>query len=303
MDKDQIYKVLIQNFFKEFMELFLPYLAERIDYSSAEFLMQEMFTDLPKGKRKKLDLVVKIKFLGEDEEKIIIIHIEVEGKKQQGIARRMFKYFAQLYLRFEKDIIPIVIFVDDHKWKEDVDREYLISYDEQYLNFRYKKIKLKDLNYKQFLNSKSPLAHALMVKMDFDKKERVRLKAEVLRLILTGQIDEARQSILLNFVEECMVLKLFEEQTFKKLIDEKEDYKEIKHMVTIYEEKGIQKGIQQGAVHLLIQQIIQKFGPISEEIEKKIKSINKLDELDELGIALLDIKSLEEFVAKLDKIK
>lgn len=299
MDKDQIYKVLIQNFFKEFMELFLPYLAERIDYSSAEFLMQEMFTDLPKGKRKKLDLVVKIKFLGEDDEKIIIIHIEVEGKKQQGIARRMFKYFAQLYLRFEKDIIPIVIFVDDHKWKEDVDREYLISYDEQYLNFRYKKIKLKDLNYKQFLNSRNPLAHALMVKMDFDKKERVRLKAEVLRLIITGRIDEARQSILLNFVEECMVLKSLEEKSFKKLIDEKEDYKEIKHMVTIYEEKGIQKG----AVHLLIQQIIQKFGPVSEEIEKKIKSINKLDELDELGIALLDIKSLEEFVAKLDKVK
>jgi len=27
-----------------------------------------------------------------------------------------------------------------------------------------------------------------------------------------------------------------------------------------------------------------------------------LDELDKLGIALLDVKSLEEFVAKLDKI-
>ena len=74
-------------------------------------------------------------------------------------------------------------------------------------------------------------------------------------------------------------------------------------MVTIYEEEGIQKGIQQGAVHLLIQQIIQKFGPVSEEIEKKIKSINKLDELDKLGIALLEVKSLEEFIAKLDKIK
>lgn len=70
-------------------------------------------------------------------------------------------------------------------------------------------------------------------------------------------------------------------------------------MVTIYEEKGVQKG----AVHLLIQQIIQKFGPISEEIEKKIKSINDLNELDKLGIALLDVKSLEVFVAKLDKIK
>jgi len=98
-------------------------------------------------------------------------------------------------------------------------------------------------------------------------------------------------------------LRSLEEKFFKKLIDEKEDYKEIKHMVTIYEEKGIQKGIQKGAVHLLIQQIIKKFGPISDEIEKKIKSINDLNAVDKLGIALLDIKNLEEFVAKLDKIK
>ncbi len=51
MDNDQMFKVLIQSFFKEFMELFLPSLAGRIDYPSADFLMQEIFTDLPKGKR------------------------------------------------------------------------------------------------------------------------------------------------------------------------------------------------------------------------------------------------------------
>lgn len=81
-------------------------------------------------------------------------------------------------------------------------------------------------------------------------------------------------------------------------------------MGTTYEEKGIQQGIQkgmpigiqQGARHLLIQQLTKKFGPISEEIENKIKAITDLDELDKLGIALLDVRSLEEFVAELDKI-
>ncbi len=33
-DKDQLYKILLQTFFKEFVELFLPVLVHRIDFVS-----------------------------------------------------------------------------------------------------------------------------------------------------------------------------------------------------------------------------------------------------------------------------
>jgi hypothetical protein len=56
-----------------------------------------------------------------------------------------------------------VVFADDHLWKQEIDREYKVEYDESYLNFRYKKIKLKELDYKKYLTSNNPLAHALMV--------------------------------------------------------------------------------------------------------------------------------------------
>ncbi|MFH0924714.1 MAG: hypothetical protein V1872_03640 [bacterium] len=215
-DGDQLYEVLLQTFFKEFVDLFLPFLSAKINFNKTEFLLQEMFTDLPKGKRKQLDVVVKVSLQGEEEEKIIIIHVEVEAQKKPGISKRMFKYFAQLYLRYEKDIMPIVIFADDHIWREEIDLEYKIEFDKPYLNFQYKKIKLKELNYKKYLTSNNPLAHALMVKMGFNKKERLQVKLEALRLILSSKIDEARQSILINFIEESLPLTEEEQEESSK---------------------------------------------------------------------------------------
>jgi len=53
---DQIFKTLIQAFFREFTEPFQPEEAALIDSDRVEFLKQEHFTDVPRGKRKRLDL-------------------------------------------------------------------------------------------------------------------------------------------------------------------------------------------------------------------------------------------------------
>ena len=46
IDHDQIFKQLIEAFFREFMELFCPDEAALIDFSKVEFLREEHFTDI-----------------------------------------------------------------------------------------------------------------------------------------------------------------------------------------------------------------------------------------------------------------
>ena len=46
IDHDQIFKRLIEAFFREFMELFCPDEAQLIDFTRVEFLRQEHFTDV-----------------------------------------------------------------------------------------------------------------------------------------------------------------------------------------------------------------------------------------------------------------
>ena len=75
IDHDQIFKTLFREFFKEFLEGFLPRVAEEVDFTRVEFLDQEFFTDINKGRKKLLDLVAKVSLKsGEDE--YILLHTE-----------------------------------------------------------------------------------------------------------------------------------------------------------------------------------------------------------------------------------
>jgi len=57
----------------------------------------------------------------------------------------------------------------------------LESLGKTFVRFEFHLIKLKNLDYRLFLESDNPLAYALMAKMDYNRRERVRLKADFLR--------------------------------------------------------------------------------------------------------------------------
>jgi len=59
MAHDQLFKELPSAFFREFMELFFPDIAARLDFSRVTFLDKETFTDLPKGEQREAYSIVK----------------------------------------------------------------------------------------------------------------------------------------------------------------------------------------------------------------------------------------------------
>ncbi len=59
MAQDQLFKDLLRTFFREFLELFFPDVAARLDFSRVRFLDKEAFTDLPDGSRREADLVAQ----------------------------------------------------------------------------------------------------------------------------------------------------------------------------------------------------------------------------------------------------
>ena len=247
-DHDQIFKTLFREFFKEFLEGFIPEVAAEVDFTKVEFLDQEFFTDINKGRKKLMDLVAKVRLRnGEDE--FILLHTEFQASKPDAkeFPERMFKYLCQLFLRFGKPVIPVVVFSDDRKWRKKVPDTFTMSFKNiEYLRFFYHSIKLKHYNWREFIDSGNPLTYALMAKMDYDPKNVVRLKADFLRLVLKAERNPARQSLLVEFIENYVSLKECDLTEFTKLITTAPELKEIKKMITVYEEQGIQKGMQQG---------------------------------------------------------
>ena len=300
INHDQLFKTLIKEFFEEFMMLFLPEVGSEIDFKQVEFLEQEFFTDINHGRKKLLDLVAKVKLLNGDEE-YILIHSEFESRKPNSkeFPQRMFKYFCQLFLRFGKPIIPIVIFTDDHKWRSMVPDTFRLEFkDKEYLKYCYHSIKLKHYNWRDFLNHHNPLAYALMSKMDYSNSERVRVKADFLRLILQAEINPARQSILVDFVENYVRLNSKEQQLFEATV-KAEEIQEVIKMMTVYEargiEKGMQQGMQQGVSRAILETLEVRFGNIPYILKEKINYCNDLEKLNRAHKKALLISSLDEF--------
>ncbi len=110
MSHDQTFKDLLRAFFEEFLTLFYPDFANRLDFSQVKFLDKEAFTNIPEGKQRRSDLVVEVYTL-EGVPEIVLVHIEVEYEWGSDFPERMFDYYTLLRWRYRLPIFPVAIYL------------------------------------------------------------------------------------------------------------------------------------------------------------------------------------------------
>ena len=253
IDHDRLFKELISTFFIEFLELFLQRVARDIDRDSVQFLPQEVFNDVTSGDKKEIDLLAKVKYQQQDA--YFLIHIEYQAYTQQDFAKRMFKYFARLYEKYDLPIYPVVIFSFDEP-KRPEPRNHSVTFpDLNVLDFNFAAIQLNQLSWRDYLTQQNPVAAALMAKMNIAVEERPQVKAECLRLLLTLKLDPARMQMISGFFDVYLNLNEQENQAFKTAVDrmglsdeEEEKYMEI---MTSWEREGAEKATERIAINLL----------------------------------------------------
>lgn len=300
IDHDQIHKQLIEVFFREFMELFCPIEAEQIDFSQIEFLREEFFTDSKRGQRRRLDLLVKVR-LKAGGEKVVLVHFEFESTHNDSdFPERNFGYFCQIYLRYRTNVISVALFTDDAVWKEPMPSFFESRMSPQSgVRFDFHLIKLKNLDYKQFLRSNNPLAFALMAKMSYDARQRVRLKADFLRLILGVERNDARRNMLLEYVDTYMTLDEPEQAEFNELVHAEAKYEEVLMQMTReerLEKRGELRGQLDGLRQSLKRILTKKFGPLPDSVLQSINEVDSTDRLNELTDIALSAVTLNELM-------
>jgi predicted transposase YdaD len=239
---DQKFKELISTFFIEFLELFLPELASSIEPDSVTFREQEYFVDLVDGEKKIIDLLAEVKLAGEDA--TILIHIEPQSTERPIFPQRMFFYFSRLHQKHLKRIYPIAIFSYDQP-AHAAETQYKVEFPSlKVLEFNFTAIQLNRLNWRDFIDRPNLVAAALMSKMAIAAKDRPKVKAECLRLLVTLKLDPAKMELISQFVDTYLRLNVEEEQTFQAEIDTMglEAKEAIMQATTSWEEKGIVKG-------------------------------------------------------------
>ncbi|HYW20915.1 MAG TPA: DUF4351 domain-containing protein [Nodularia sp. (in: cyanobacteria)] len=296
IDHDRLFKELIQTFFWEFIELFLPEVLEYITQDSLNFLTEEIFTDVTTGDKRKVDLLAQVKWSGEDS--YFLIHIENQAYNQKEFERRMFHYFARLDSKFLMPIFPIVIFSYDEP-KRPEKSQYVVNFPHRkILEFNYVAIQLNNLNWRSFLNKPNPVAAALMAKMNFQPEERIRVKLECLRMLVTLQLNPAKIELISGFIDTYLKLNTTEEQELNtelhqaNLIEEEK----IMEIVTSWMEKGIEQGEQK----IVKRQLKRRFNNITPAIESRINELSS-QEIESLADAIFDLETLEDLIKWLDQ--
>ena len=297
INHDQLFKELLTTFFVEFIELFFPEVLEYLDLDSITFVDKEIFTDLTKGKKKILDVIVLTKFQGQDYS--FLVHIENQSSNQTDFNQRMFRYFCSLFLKYNRPIYPIAVFSYDFPKRLEKDNFTLDFPHHKVLDFNYKVVQLNQLNWRDFLTQKNPVAAALMAKMNIAKSDRPKVKAECLRLMVTLKLNPAKSQLISGFIDTYLRLNPTEKQIFQAQLNkmELEQREQIMQITTSWKEEGI----KQGQVATILRLLNHKFGKISEQITTKIESL-ETTQLDSLTEELLNFQTIDDLISWLNTI-
>lgn len=299
IDHDRLFKELLETFFVDFVELFFPKAYEAIDLEHIKFLQQELFTDVTRGDKHRVDILVETRL--KDEPGIVLVHVENQARTQSDFAERMFVYFSRLYQEHRCRILPIAVF-SYPEIRDEPDQFKLEFPFMPVLDFHFLTLELKKHNWRNYIRSNNPAAAALLSKMGYENQERVQVKLEFLRMLVNMELDPARMTLLTGFFETYLRLNETEERKLEEemgKMDEKEVVKMIE-LTTSWEEKGRSKGRIEGKIEgqasILIKQMKKKYNDFPLEIENQVRSLSE-EKLEQLAEAIFDLKTIEDLRA------
>lgn len=254
---DEAFKKLLQTFFAEFIELFLPELHRHLDHRETRFLMQELLVDIVGGESRTLDLLLETRYRNTDA--YVLVHMEPQSYRDGQFHERMFIYFSRLFERHRKEyklIIPIAVFTMDDD-RQEQDTLVMDLPEHEILRFRFMQVKLKSRNWRDFIDSDNPVAAALLAKMSYNKREGRQLRTAYLRMLLRlrKKLDDARLALIMSVADLYYPSTQEEDESIlRELVEEDEEGVGLMKLMPAwrrwgYEEgiaEGIEKGVEQG---------------------------------------------------------
>ena len=289
-EHDQRFKQLLQEFFPDFLTLFFPVQAARLDFSKIEWLDKELFPDPSQGDVYVLDLVARLRrrALGArtPEEWITLVHVEVESRDAVAtFRRRMYQYYESLRRKYCCPVLPVAVYLRVGLDGVGID-SYAEDYDElQVLRFQYLYVGLPALDAEQYVTGTNWLGVGLSALMRVPHVRRAWLRSEALRRVLLECTEnEYRRFLLQECVEAYLDLDEEQQREYERLIDT-EPYREVKTMGLTTWEKGLAqgeaKGEAKGKRHAIRVFLEQQFGPLTADVARRLDAWppERLDEL------------------------
>jgi len=289
---DQVFKDLIGRFLPDFLTLVAPEPAARLDLTRWRLLDKETFTDWPKGKRREVDLLAEVP-LAAGSGRTALVHVEIEARYRPELRARLAGYYMQLRLRHGRPILPIAICL--RRGRPGIHRESVADDDlgEEIGCFRYYAFGLENSRAEDFLTRDQPLAWALAALMRPETLSRAEHKMACLRRIAAAKLDGLQRFLLVNCVETYLQLAGRDAEELETLQAHGGE-EEVRTMRMTWAEQLKQEGLEQGFQQALLRQLGVRFGPLSDDVKRRVEAIHSRERLNQIAEQVLVAGSLEE---------
>ena len=293
---DQVFKDLIGRFLPDFLTLVAPGPAARLDMTRWTLLDKETFTDWPQGKRRELDLLAEVPLAGTGG-RTALVHVEIEARYRPELRPRLAGYYMQIRLRHGRPVLPIAICL--RRGRPGIHRESVADDDlgDEIGCFRYYAFGLENSRAEEFLAKDQPLAWALAALMRPETLSRAEHKMACLRRIAAAKLDGLQRFLLVNCVETYLQLAGRDAEELEALQAHGGE-EEVRTMRMTWAEQlkqeGMEQGREQGVRQTLLRLLGARFGPLSDDVRRRIEAIRSVERLNQIAEQILVARSLEE---------
>lgn len=297
---DYLWKGILENVTDDFLRFFFKDADTLFDLEKGFSFLDKELADLfpdEEGKSPKfVDKLIKVftRATGDapSEEKWILVHVEVQGYRDDTFPWRMHTYFYRILDRYRHPVTAVAILTDG-------DRNYRPgSYEYDFLGtsfiFRFNTYKVLDQEEEALRNDSNPFAAVVLTVLTAIKnkglpdKELFELKRSLLRNLLRHQIPAPKIDKLIIFLQ---IYVLFEDREYARQFEKEiEDATKSDKSMGIRElvlekikEEGIEKGIEKGyqektekAVHNLVKASILTDEQIASALEVSVDYVARI---------------------------
>jgi hypothetical protein len=289
---DTAWKMVLDLYFPKFLEFFYPQIYQEIDWCKG---YQSLDTELRKITRKAtvgrrfVDKLMQVHSRTGNKE-IVLIHVEIQGKKQALFQTRLFEYYCLLYIYYKQPLIVLVILIDSNaNWRPE--NCHIQVWGHSVIEFKFKTIKLLDYREQaeELAAINNPFAIITLVQLNLlaskkDPLKRLNLKLQMTRALYEHHFTKKEIQALYAFIDWVMALPEELESIYNEEIKELDEEKAMA-FITGMERMGIKKGVAQGLVQAKME--------IAKKMLLKRFDRSMIQELTNLSDE--DLEKLEEF--------
>lgn len=254
-DHDSPWKMALDAYFQEFLDLLFPAIHEQVDWSKGySFLdkeLQQITPDAESGRRY-ADKLIQV-YAKDGSETWVLVHVEVQGEPEAAFAERMYTYQYRLRDRYGVDVVSLAVLADTREGFRPTTFRY-----ERWgcaLTFTFPTAKLIDweVRWAELEASANVFALVVMAQVQArrvkDGATRKDVKVALIRLLYERGYSREQVVRLFNIIDWMLQLPRALERDFVRAVDTIQEEKHMPYMNTIERlarEEGLQEGRQEG---------------------------------------------------------